>query len=118
MPQPSVSSTDSTNSLLSLFIAVTTPTPSLYTCDNPIFLAPGMYEITLINSDPVQLTDSTPCLNTTTIPATVAADPQFIVTAKDTGAQTLSPTISVKDAASSTVTTARRRRGLSPSPTG
>ena len=102
-----VGSTDSTNSLLSLFIAVTTPAPSLNICDNSIFLAPGMYELTLINSDQVRLTDSTPCLNPTSIPAAVTADPQFIVTAKNTGAQTLSPTISVKDAASSTVTTAR-----------
>ena len=103
-----VSSTDATTSLLGLFVGATTPTPKLESCDNTKSLAPGMYETKDVTADAITLISSTPCLNPTAIPAATATDLQFLVAAKNTGSQTLAPSIQVKNGA---VTTTARLSG-------
>jgi hypothetical protein len=101
-----ISSTDSTTSLFSIFVAVTAPAPRVASCDNSLFLPPGLYELTVIGTDTTTITDSTTCLNPTIIPKATATDPKFIVK-NAAGVETLSPTISVKDTSTGTVSTAR-----------
>jgi uncharacterized protein YjbI with pentapeptide repeats len=108
-PATFINSSAASTSLFSLFVAATTPAPSLNSCDNSIFLAPGMYELTIVGTDTTQLTDSTPCLNPTKIPAATATDPQFLVTTQSSGAQALAPSITVKDTTSNSTTTAQLR---------
>jgi hypothetical protein len=100
-----ISSTDSTTSLIGLFIGATTPTPSLRSCDNSLII-PGMVALTIIGTDQTTLSSNTPCLNPTRIPAAAATDPQFVVK-NASGIETLSPTIAVKDADTDGATVAR-----------
>ena len=77
-----VSSSDATPSFFGLFVAATTPMPSLDSCDNSQFLAPGNTRLMDIGTDAATLTSSSPCLNPTAIPGTTPTDPQFLVKAQ------------------------------------
>ncbi|MEZ4862431.1 MAG: PKD domain-containing protein [Caldilineaceae bacterium] len=101
-----VSSTDGSSNFLSIFVAATSPTPSVESCDNT-GMRPGLVELTVINSDTTKLTAFTPCLNPPAIPAASATDTQFVVKTKSTGAEALAPSITVKDATTGKVTSAR-----------
>jgi hypothetical protein len=100
-PDPATleSSSSGTTSLFSLFVGATLPTPINQTCDNS--------PVGISNTGPITGTVTIPCLNPTAIPPASPTDPQFVVQAQGATTQTTSRTITWKDAASGTTTTAR-----------
>jgi hypothetical protein len=95
------SSTDGATSILSDFIAATLPLPVNQTCDNS-GLPPG-----LTGTGTIIVEHLDQCLNPTAIPPAGPNDPHFLVLAKDSTTETASPTITWKDTAAGTTTTAR-----------
>jgi hypothetical protein len=106
-PDPATleSTTAGATSIFSDFVGATLPTPLNQTCDNSdMTTAPGLTVITgaITATHTLDL-----CLNPTAIPPSSPTDPQFVVQAKGSTTQTASPTITWRDAASGTTTTAR-----------
>jgi hypothetical protein len=111
-PDPStlLSSTVGGTNFFSTFVGAATPAPLNQTCDNAIFAGsspPGWYPLVQVRTDEVTLTGIAPCLNPTDIPTPSAADPLFLVTPKDATTQTAASSITFKNTASGTTTTAR-----------
>ena len=107
-PATFLSSTVGGTNFFSTFVGAAVPAPANRTCDNAkMSLPPGMYPLEQVRTDQVTLLPSIPCLNPTDIPAASASDPQIIVTAKGAASGAPAPSITWKDTASGTTTTAR-----------
>jgi hypothetical protein len=96
--------TDGATTIYNLFVGATLPAPVDRTCDNSTV---NWEFIPLTVNGVTRLSPNPPCLNVTDIPSASGTDPHFLVQAKDATTQTTSPTITWKDAASGTTTTAR-----------
>ena len=98
------SSSNGATSLFSMFVGATLPIPTNRTCDNSsTSTEPGLTVIRGV----ITVVGSVPCLNPTAIPPASPTDPQFVIQAKGATTTTLSPTITWKDTAAGTTTTAR-----------
>ncbi len=91
-------------SLFSLFVGATMPAPVGGNCDNS--KEPRGY-VDVVSSLPVIRFSAVPCLNASDIPAPSPDDPRFVIRDEDGAPVEGSSTITWKDSASGTTTTAR-----------
>jgi hypothetical protein len=91
-------------SLFSLFVGATLPLPIDQTCDNSTGVP---YGVTISGTSPVIVGPHAPCLNPTPILGATGVDPQFSITPKGGTSATVQPTLTWKDVAAGTTSTAR-----------
>jgi hypothetical protein len=103
-PDPATleSTTDGATSIFSDFIGATLPVPVNQTCDNS-----GLPAGLTVRGGTVIVEHLDHCLNPTAIPPAGPTDPWFLVQAKGATTQTATTTITWKDTAAGTTTTAR-----------
>jgi hypothetical protein len=96
---------DGARSIFSIFIGASLPAPTDDICDNSqARLSPS---ITFKSNGILSFSGEPPCLNRTSIPSAASTDPQFAIQAKGSTVAYASPTITWKDSAAGTTTTAR-----------